>query len=90
LIENNVAVIIGAMVIALSLSIVLSLFYPNLVLTPELLTRTTVGLDGLAFPSGAAATLSITTGVSSLLVGVMVAVALLPPTYLVKEPYRLQ
>jgi uncharacterized hydrophobic protein (TIGR00341 family) len=117
LIENNVAVIIGAMVIApllgpnlalslsttlgqvngilnalrtlvvgilfaLSISIVLSLFYPNLVLTPELLTRTTVGLDGLALAlaSGAAAALSITTGVSSVLVGVMVAVALLPPT----------
>jgi uncharacterized hydrophobic protein (TIGR00341 family) len=117
LIENNVAVIIGAMVIApllgpnlalslsttlgqvngilnalrtlivgilfaLGISIGLSLFYPNLVLTPELLTRTTVGLDGLALAlaSGAAAALSITTGVSSGLVGVMVAVALLPPT----------
>ncbi|MGK0405217.1 MAG: putative hydrophobic protein (TIGR00341 family) [Oleispira sp.] len=117
LIENNVAVIIGAMVIApllgpnlalslstvlgqvsgvfnalrtltvgilfaLGLSIILSLFYPNLTLTPELLTRTTVGLDGLALAlaSGAAAALSITTGVSSVLVGVMVAVALLPPT----------
>jgi uncharacterized hydrophobic protein (TIGR00341 family) len=117
LIENNVAVIIGAMVIApllgpnlalslsiilgqvngvfnalrtlvvgisfaLGISIILSLFYPNLTLTPELLTRTTVGLDGLALAlaSGAAAALSITTGVSSVLVGVMVAVALLPPT----------
>mgnify|MGYP002700192799 FL=1 len=117
LIENNVAVIIGAMVIApllgpnlalslstvlgqvkgifnafrtlfvgisfaLLISIVLSIFYPNLTLTPELLSRTTVGLDGLALAlaSGAAAALSITTGVSSVLVGVMVAVALLPPT----------
>ncbi len=117
LIENNVAVIIGAMVIApllgpnlalslsttlgqvngilnalrtlvvgitfaLGISIILSLFYPDLVLTTELLTRTTVGLDGLALAlaSGAAAALSITTGVSSVLVGVMVAVALLPPT----------
>jgi len=117
LIENNVAVIIGAMVIApllgpnlalslstilgqvkgivnalqtlvvgigfaLILSIILSLFYPNLSLTPELLSRTTVGMDGLALAlaSGAAAALSITTGVSSVLVGVMVAVALLPPT----------
>lgn len=117
LIENNVAVIIGAMVIApllgpnlalslstvlgqingifnalktlavgvlfaLGLSIILSIFYPNLSLTPELLSRTTVGLDGLALAlaSGAAAALSITTGVSSVLVGVMVAVALLPPT----------
>jgi uncharacterized hydrophobic protein (TIGR00341 family) len=117
LIENNVAVIIGAMVIApllgpnlalslsttlgqldgiysalktlsagilfaLSISIVLGLFYPNVSLTPEILSRTSVGLDGLALAlaSGAAAALSITTGVSSVLVGVMVAVALLPPT----------
>jgi uncharacterized hydrophobic protein (TIGR00271 family) len=67
---------------ALGLSIILSLFYPNLTLTPELLTGTTVGLDSLALAlaSGAAAVLSITTGVSSVLVGVMVAVALLPPT----------
>lgn len=117
LIENNVAVIIGAMVIApllgpnlalslsttlgqldgiisalktlsigilfaLGLSVLLGLFYPNITLTPEILSRTSVGLDGLALAlaSGAAAALSITTGVSSVLVGVMVAVALLPPT----------
>jgi len=48
----------------------------------EILARTDVGLDGmmLAFASGAAAVLSLTTGLSSTLVGVMVAVALLPPT----------
>lgn len=117
LIQNNVAVIIGAMVIApllgpnlalslsttlgqvngildalrtlvvgivfaLVISIVVSFFYPDLILTSELLSRTSVGIDGLALAlaSGAAAALSITTGVSSVLVGVMVAVALLPPT----------
>jgi uncharacterized hydrophobic protein (TIGR00341 family) len=117
LIQNNVAVIIGAMVIApllgpnlalslsttlgqvngilaalrtlvvgivfaLLISIGVSLFYPDLILTTELLSRTSVGIDGLALAlaSGAAAALSITTGVSSVLVGVMVAVALLPPT----------
>ncbi len=116
LISNNVAVIIGAMVIApllgpnLSLSLAITLgktkaiynalkalfagigfalllsyiigaFYPNLELTSELLSRTVVGIDSLvlALASGAAAALSITTGVSSVLVGVMVAVALLPP-----------
>lgn len=48
----------------------------------ELMTRTDVGLDSvlLALASGAAAVLSLTTGLSSTLVGVMVAVALLPPT----------
>lgn len=120
LISNNVAVIIGAMVIApllgpnLSLSLAITLgktkaifnsvkalfagigfalllsyglgvfyptLYPELELTSELLSRTQIGLDSLALAlaSGAAAALSITTGVSSVLVGVMVAVALLPP-----------
>jgi uncharacterized hydrophobic protein (TIGR00341 family) len=47
----------------------------------ELSARAVVGLDSvvLALASGAAAALSIVTGVSSALVGVMVAVALLPP-----------
>ena len=47
----------------------------------ELLTRTSVDYAGiaLALASGAAAALSVTTGLSSTLVGVMVAVALLPP-----------
>ncbi len=48
----------------------------------ELMSRTRVGLDSvvLALASGAAAVLSLITGVASALVGVMVAVALLPPT----------
>ncbi len=47
----------------------------------ELLARTSVDYAGiaLALASGAAAALSVTTGLSSTLVGVMVAVALLPP-----------
>jgi uncharacterized hydrophobic protein (TIGR00341 family) len=116
LIENNVAVVIGAMVIApllgpnlalalgtalgevslmrkalkttltgIGLSIALSLavgvFWPFDLSSDELLARTDVGLDsvGLALASGAAAVLSMTTGLPSVLVGVMVAVALLPP-----------
>ncbi len=45
------------------------------------MSRTEVGMDSvvLALASGAAAALSLTTGLSSVLVGVMVAVALLPP-----------
>ena len=45
------------------------------------MSRTDVGLDSLALAlaSGAAAALSLSTGLSSVLVGVMVAVALLPP-----------
>jgi len=49
--------------------------------SPELLSRTRVGFDSiaLALVSGAAAVLSLASGISSVLVGVMVAVALLPP-----------
>ena len=116
LIENNVAVVIGAMVIApllgpnlalalgtslgdgpliwkalqsnlaglsvaVALSFVIGLVTPLPLDSPELLARTNVGLDSvaLALASGAAAVLSITTGLPSVLVGVMVAVALLPP-----------
>ncbi len=47
----------------------------------ELISRADLGLDSvaLALASGAAAALSIVTGISSALVGVMVAVALVPP-----------
>jgi uncharacterized hydrophobic protein (TIGR00341 family) len=116
MIENNVAVIIGAMVIApllgpnlafglgtalgdvelmrrsflslvvgillaISLSVGIGMLWPSNQLSTELLGRTDVGLDSvaLALVSGAAAALSLTTGLSSVLVGVMVAVALLPP-----------
>jgi uncharacterized hydrophobic protein (TIGR00341 family) len=117
LLEDNVAVVIGAMVIApllgpnlalglgsalgdrqliqqalrtgtaglvlaLSISLLLGLILPVEPGSRELMQRTVVGLDAiaLALASGAAAALSLTTGLSSVLVGVMVAVALLPPT----------
>ena len=117
LIENNVAVVIGAMVIApllgpnlalalgtslgdkqlagqsfitsmagLLVAIGMSFLIPHVWDVPlnsqELLARTNVGLDSvaLALASGAAAALSITGGLPSVLVGVMVAVALLPPS----------
>ena len=116
LIKNNVAVVIGAMVIApllgpnlafglgtalgdihlmqkslksllsgiliaILLSTIIGMLWPFELNSPELLARTEVGLDSLALAlaSGAAAALSLTTGLSSVLVGVMVAVALLPP-----------
>lgn len=117
LLEDNVAVVIGAMVIApllgpnialafatslgdrelmwqalktnlagLSLAFALAagigLIWPVNLASQEILARTEVGMDGvaLALASGAAAVLSLTTGLSTTLVGVMVAVALLPPT----------
>ncbi|PCI51068.1 MAG: TIGR00341 family protein [Alphaproteobacteria bacterium] len=120
LIENNVAVVIGAMVIApllgpnlalalstalgdldlmagalktmvvgflialglsFSLGLVWGHYWPDELNSPELLSRTVVGFGSiaLALVSGAAAVLSLASGLSSVLVGVMVAVALLPP-----------
>ena len=68
--------------IALAISIAIGFLWPPDLAAKELLARTDVGLDGvvLALASGAAAVLSLTSGASSVLVGVMVAVALLPPT----------
>ncbi len=116
LLKNNVAIIIGAMVIApllgpnvaLALSTTLGdlkLAFQALkanfigVLTvlvvafgmgyflnvdpqiPEIASRTSVGLGdvSLALAAGIAGVLSFTRGISSAIVGVMVAVALLPP-----------
>ncbi len=116
LLENNVAVIIGAMVIApllgpniaFSLGTALGetdlaldalkaivagvilailtgygigLIWPGTLDSYELLLRTEAFYSGtaIALASGAAASLSLVTGTSSILVGVMVAVALMPP-----------
>lgn len=116
LVENNVAVVIGAMVIApllgpnialslgtalgdlvlmrkaiatlvtgimlaIGLSLLFGMVWPGELNSDELLSRTYANLDSivLALASGAAATLSLTTGLSGVMVGVMVAVALLPP-----------
>jgi len=117
LIENNIAVVVGAMVIApllgpniafalgatlgdteliwaslktnlagmglaICLALIIGLILPVDLSSEELNSRTYVGIDSvvLALASGAAAVLSLTTGISSVLVGVMVAVALMPPT----------
>jgi uncharacterized hydrophobic protein (TIGR00341 family) len=114
--QNNVAVVIGAMVIApllgpnvafafaaaigdealmlsaarasvsgvvlaIGIATVLALLVAPNVASPELAARTSLDYADivLAIASGAAAALSVTTGLSSTLVGVMVAVALLPP-----------
>jgi len=116
LLTDNIAVVIGAMVIApllgpniafafgttlgdkelmtsatrtnlsgvaisIAISGLLGAIWPHADFGHELLSRTDVGYDSiaLALASGFAAALSMTTGVSTALVGVMVAVALLPP-----------
>ena len=117
LVQDNVAVVVGAMVIApllgpnlafavgialgdqnlilralktnlvglciaFGLSVLIGLIWPLNMESGELLGRSDVNFAGMAIAlaSGAAAALSLVTGVSSALVGVMVAVALLPPT----------
>jgi len=74
--------LVSGMGLALVLSAGIGQLWPGSALSQEILSRTDVGLDGvvLALASGAAAVMSLTTGLSSVLVGVMVAVALLPPT----------
>jgi len=116
LMGNNVAVIIGAMVIApmlgpnvalslattlgdvtlarialktnavgILIAFILSVFIGFIFTVdpaiPEIASRTKVGLDAIviALASGSAGVLAFTTGVSAILIGVMVAVALLPP-----------
>lgn len=116
LMQDNVAVVIGAMVIAPFLGpnlafafatsqgnqrLMASAFrtgvvgvsfaalvccavgylWPEVPQSGELLARTSIGLDGvaLAVASGVAGVLSLTSGLSMTLVGVMVAVAILPP-----------
>lgn len=116
LLEDNVAIIIAAMVIApllgpnialafgsalgdrelilraaltnaLGLGLAISgaaaagYFLPARFSGPELLARAEVGYDSivLALAAGAAGAISLTTNVSSAVVGVMVAVALMPP-----------
>ncbi len=73
---------LAGLCLAFFLSCLIGLAWPVDLASHELMSRTDVGLDSvaLALASGAAAALSLTAGVSSVLVGVMVAVALLPPT----------
>jgi uncharacterized hydrophobic protein (TIGR00341 family) len=73
---------IAGLTLALLLSYVIGTIWPVDLASEEVLARTGVGLDSvaLALASGAAAVLSLATGLSATLVGVMVAVALLPPT----------
>jgi len=80
LMKKSLNSLLAGLVIAITLSFFIGLLWP-FTDSAELLARTDVGIDSLALAlaSGAAAALSLTTGLPSVLVGVMVAVALLPP-----------
>jgi len=73
---------IAGLVLAMALAAGIGWLWPVPVTSHEILSRTVIDLDSvaLALASGAAAVLSLTTAVPMALVGVMVAVALLPPT----------
>ena len=81
LIRKAVKTLAAGVLLAVFLSVVIGLLYPAKLVSDELLARTFAEVDSiaLALASGAAAALSLTMGLSSVLVGVMVAVALLPP-----------
>ncbi|MEX2467920.1 MAG: TIGR00341 family protein [Gemmatimonadota bacterium] len=66
---------------ALTLSVVVGLLLPVDPTVQEIASRTSVGLGDivLALSAGAAGTLAFTQGLSAAVIGVMVAVALLPP-----------
>lgn len=68
--------------IAMGLSLLLGMVAPIDLESKEIVSRSDVGSMDivLALASGAAGSLAFTTGVSTALVGVMVAIALLPPT----------
>ncbi|MGF1481935.1 MAG: TIGR00341 family protein [Cyanophyceae cyanobacterium] len=67
--------------ISLGLSVLIGLCFPVSPDLPEIIFRTRVGLSDvvLALASGMAGAISLTSGETSAIVGVMVAVALLPP-----------
>jgi len=78
---TNIAGLAFVIFLSMVLGGVLSEMLGEPVQSAEIASRTIAGYDSiaLALAAGAAAVLSLTTGLSSALVGVMVAVALLPP-----------
>lgn len=68
--------------VAIGLSVLIGIVFPISPHNPEIATRTYVGFGdiALALAAGAAGAIAITTGASASLIGVMVAIALLPPT----------
>lgn len=81
LIKKSFITCVGGLCAAIAPCIVVGYFLSEDISSNELYSRTDVTYAAilLALASGAAAVLSLTSGVSSALVGVMVSVALLPP-----------
>ena len=81
LVINSLKALFAGVIIAILFSIGIGLLWPGDFDSLELMSRTDVEYSGtaIALASGAAASLSLVSGTSSVLVGVMVAVALMPP-----------
>lgn len=81
LVFNALATLVTGIILAIAVAYITGLIWPAQNITQELLLRTDINYAGtvIALASGAAASLSLVTGLSSVLVGVMVAVALMPP-----------
>jgi uncharacterized hydrophobic protein (TIGR00341 family) len=81
LVRRAVRVSLVGLAVALAMSVLTGAVIRFNSSMPELVARTRVDLADLllAFASGVAAALSVTTAASSALIGVMVAVALMPP-----------
>lgn len=81
LIRTSIRVNLAGMTLGLAMALGFGALFPIDPTTPEIALRTTVGPGDilLAGASGIAAALSVTTAASSALIGVMVAVALMPP-----------
>ena len=82
LLLQSLKTLLSGLGLALVLSVIIGMLWPHAFDSHEVTSRTEVGMESvaLALASGAAAVISVTTGLSGVLVGVMVAIALLPPT----------
>lgn len=81
LLRRSLTVNLLGLLLGFGLAFSIGLVFPIDPTIPEIATRTNVDLSDvtLALAAGIAGTLSVTRGVSTALIGVMVAVALLPP-----------
>jgi uncharacterized hydrophobic protein (TIGR00341 family) len=79
--KNSLKTLVSGVAAAFCLAVGLGLFLPVDPALDEIASRTQASMSdiALAMASGAAGVLAFTTGVSATLIGVMVAVALLPP-----------
>lgn len=79
--KNGLKTLVAGVVVAFSLAVAMGLFLAVDPSAGEIVSRTRASISDiiLAMASGAAGVLAFTTGVSATLIGVMVAVALLPP-----------